>query len=127
MIKNAMLAVVAAGGVAVAASGASAATYPTFVLDTAKSTINIDLSQGCLLLLISTTTLEAEFAESAHNFVWTPSGPNDWIFVDDFIDWTMRAVSAWDSSTSHSITGIEKAAPSLMPDGQRAVTVLVRV
>ena len=28
---------------------------------------------------------------------------------------------------SHSIVGIEKAAPSLMPEGQRAVTVLVRV
>ena len=27
----------------------------------------------------------------------------------------------------HSIVGIEKAAPSLMPEGQRAVTVLVRV
>ena len=27
----------------------------------------------------------------------------------------------------YSIVGIEKAAPSLMPEGQRAVTVLVRV
>lgn len=31
------------------------------------------------------------------------------------------------SACRYSIVGIEKAAPSLMPDGQRAVTVLVRV
>ena len=30
-------------------------------------------------------------------------------------------------SIAYSITGIENSPPSLMPDGQRAVTVLVRV
>lgn len=50
--------------------------------------------------------------------------------------WTVRS---WDgalrpktlvrlnNATGYSITGIENSPPSLMPDGQRAVTVLVRV
>ena len=32
-----------------------------------------------------------------------------------------------DQAPTYSITGIENSPPSLMPDGQRAVTVLVRV
>ena len=48
-----------------------------------------------------------------------------------WLDWLDRyalpAARDQARATAHSIVGIEKAAPSLMPEGQRAVTVLVRV
>lgn len=77
------------GAAAIAVSCAAVANadvFPTFVLDTSASLIDIDQS-GCTFL--SCGTLTGTFAAGADSFSWTPTSPGDSTYVGDFFNWSV--------------------------------------
>ena len=80
--------ILASAAIVAASSFASeAATYPTFDLDIAASSISVTQGSGCVFL--SCATLTGGFASGATGFNWTPTGPADSIHVNDFFKWTV--------------------------------------
>lgn len=71
-----------AGAVAVGVAGtASAATYPTFVIDGAASSISLTQSS------LGSATLSAEFSAGVDGYSWEAQGEYDHVVIDNFIDW----------------------------------------
>ncbi|WP_415184225.1 VPLPA-CTERM sorting domain-containing protein [Phaeovulum sp.] len=70
-----------------AAFAAEAATYPTFVLDTSASTIDVTQNSGCTFF--SCATLSGTFGAGATGFNWTPTSPTDSVGVSDFFNWSV--------------------------------------
>jgi hypothetical protein len=74
---------------------ADAATYPTFVLDTGASSINVALDDpGCGWLsgVLSCAALSASFGTGATGFSWTPGSPTDGVYVSDFFNWNVSGL-----------------------------------
>ena len=70
-----------------AAMTAEAATYPTFVLDTGASSIDVTQGSGCQLF--SCATLIGSFGSGATGFNWTPTSAYESVHVDNFFDWVV--------------------------------------
>jgi len=83
MLKRFFASMIAAGMLFSGTASAST-TYPTFVLDTASSSINLTKTS-----VFGRATIDAEFAAGADAFSWMPTGPNDMTYEGDFIDWTV--------------------------------------
>lgn len=95
----------------------AATSYPTFVLDTASSSINI--TETCVFGCVS---LEADFAAGADAFSWTPTGPNDMTYEGDFIDWTVgaRGASFFDVEVTLAFSAPDAASGSTTGGGGAA-------
>ncbi len=63
---------------------ASAATFPTFVIDGSASSIEVDSTidrcRGC--------GLTAEFSDGVDGWSWTPASANESVSIDSLIDWS---------------------------------------
>lgn len=87
MLRNLIAAsLVVLGSVA----GAIAATYPSFQFDAANSSIDLTYTGS----IGQTIGLDASFTSDAVNLApWTPTGPNDQLYVSNFVEWS--AGSGW--------------------------------
>lgn len=83
-VRGAILTAIVATSFAVSAQ---AATYPTFTLDTAASSIHLTYDTSCTQLSCATVT--GSFGAGATGFNWTPTADGQTIDVDDFFHWTV--------------------------------------
>ncbi|RYH01245.1 hypothetical protein EU805_14725 [Salipiger sp. IMCC34102] len=76
---------VSVGGILSSGSAqAQAATWPTFELDLAASSISVE-AEGCV---VSCTGFNGAFGQGAHDFSWTPASARESHYVDDFFTWS---------------------------------------
>ena len=80
----ASLAVFVGGILTPQTADAQAAAWPTFELDVAASTLDVQ-AQGCAF---SCTGFSGAFGQGAHDFSWTPASATDSHYVDDFFTWS---------------------------------------
>lgn len=86
-IRNILAAAIVASSAAVAVE---AATYPTFTLDTANSSITVNQASGCTFL--SCATLTGSFGAGATGFNWTPVSATESKTVNNFFNWSVSGL-----------------------------------